>query len=185
MNKLKNYINLNNHKTVVVYLGIPYELVSYKNSPRAVYCRIPDPNGDGISHIMRTTGISNMPIPIKGIKYVVSREVIRATRVLESRILRTHGLEQWLKQQGIKDFSKKVKFLKKENIAKEWPEFDNWLNKNKKEGRIEFFQDIKKYVGRNDLYAPGPKIRGMDNSVQACDGLISNLDEDIYEDIHI
>jgi len=179
--KLKNYINVNNHKTVVIHMDEEYDLVAYKNNPRAEYMRTPDPR-NAVAYKMTTIGISNMPLPVKDIKYVVSREVIRATRVLEQRILRTPGLKEWLIQQGIKDFAKKVRFISIKTLADKWPEFDIWLDEHKGTEKTVFFKDIKRYVGRLDLFAPGPKVRNIDNSIQACDGLISGLDEDIYEE---
>jgi hypothetical protein len=60
-----------------------------------------------------------------------------------------------------------------ENIKKRWPELKAWMDDHVPNNQQrEFLRTLKRYVGRTDLWSPGPRIRGKDGEVVACKGLI-------------
>jgi len=172
--KIQSFLNLNNHETVVRVQGTDYRLPSYKNTPRAKYKTM---NIDDVCFVVTTTEVINLPLPLKEeLNYVVSREVLRATHVLEKKILEIPGLINVFKEAGLKnpgDVFEKIRWITRNTLDQRWPKLAEFLKASE---HSDLFMDIKKYVGREDLFAPGEKIQEEGKTV-ACKGLIKVIDK--------
>jgi len=183
--EFSSLLNLNNHKMVVEdSKGKRWPLERYHACPRAEYLELLDPKNPGVINL-KTVGIKHMPMVQKRFNYVISRETLRAQKVLEKRILSHQGLKEFLDGKGLsdKDFIEKIKYISPSNLETRWPDFYNWIKSQPEDsffGPDVFYKNIKKYVGRNDLYAPGPKGRDDNNEVTHCRGLIQKIDADTY-----
>lgn len=179
--QLCKVVNLNNHKMVVVDNLRAYSLESRKDTPRTEYNY---QAGDASWKLNAgVSTIKNLSLPMKQlggyVNLVVSRETLRAVNEIEARLLKKADLWKWLtiqkhilKAEGT-SLKKKLRRINSYNVEREWPEFDSWLTLSiPSNERIKFLEDIKKYVLREDLWSPGPRVKDKNEQVIACEGLI-------------
>ena len=176
MEELKyNFINLNNHKTVVLIGENKIELKGYKRTPRVEYEY--ETNLDypefGLNAI--AARIKNLPFSYFGVNLIVSRECLRAMNEIARRLLQREGLKVWLDENRI-NINKKFR-IPYRILGEKWAEFKQWLNKNiPYEEQESFYDDLRRYVGRDDMWSPGPRVRDKNNNVIACKGLLKISD---------
>ncbi len=177
---LNRVLNINNHSMTVFDKGFPVVLKNYKNNPRTVYDYL-----EGEETWMlnaRVSEVRNLPIPFRDHHLVVSRETLRAVQEIEVRLLKRAGLMEWLiaqKEQLLKEskvplsVKDKLQSINPRNIERKWPEFNQWLHDNiLPEDIQQLLIDIKKYVAREDLWCPGPRVKNETGDVIACRGLM-------------
>jgi len=173
---LKNFLNLNNHLTVVLIQGKLVKLPAYKKTPRVEYAYVEHPKFKEFGKIAIAMEIKNLPVPMRNLNLVISREALRAIREIENRLLkkkwRGESMEEWLFNNDLK-IRPKIRFITIENMATRWPALKEWFDKHiPADQQREYLLNLRRYVGRNDLWSPGPRIRNKAGEVIACDGLI-------------
>lgn len=167
-----NFLNLCNHQMIVKVGKVAVELAAYKNTPRTTYDHVIDPAFPEFGRVASVQGIKNLPMPLSNLNLVVSRETLRAVNEIETRLLKTKNLWVWLKDNNF-NIHKKVQRINSRNVSKRWPAFHKWMQDNIEAKDQELFiKDLKRYVGRKDLWSPGPRIKSTDGKVVACNGLI-------------
>jgi hypothetical protein len=115
--------------------------------------------------------VNNLPLPLRNVNIVVSRECVRAINEIARRLLGRNGLKQWLQYNGYS--LKKFRHISVKNMRKKWPELKQWFDEHiPEEEHHEFLRELRRYVGRTDIWSPGPRIRDKQNKVIACKGLI-------------
>ena len=149
-------LNLNTHPVKVKWPdGTFTTYVPRKNKPIIRYERVPDDRA-GDAHKLISMSIENLPFPIKGTKFIVNRDTIRATRAIARRLLKKNGFE------GIAE------------IAENNP--NNWHRIVREKYPKSIADEAIKYVNRFDLRAPGEQVR-VGTKVDHCIGLLSEFDE--------
>jgi len=152
----KNVVNLNTH-IITVKQGTDLILypVGSRKKPKILYSLIPDPKAPESNKLV-TIDVDDLPLPEKGILFIVNRETISATRKIEKKL------------RASSKYNTMMKFI----IGNaDWLDTIDNTNFNIKE-----IQRLKKFVGRHDLRAPGEQVRGKDNKVMYCHGLISEFE---------
>ena len=172
----REFLNLNNHLTVVEIQGERIKLPSYKNTPRVEYTFVNHPKFPEVGQIAMATNVKNLPLPMKGWNLVVSRETLRAVGEIENRLLnkkwKGESIQEWMDSTDV-SLRPKIRYISMENIEKRWPELKIWMDEHVPNNQQrEFIRTLKRYVGRTDLWSPGPRIRDKDGEVVACKGLI-------------
>jgi hypothetical protein len=175
--ELCSFLNLNNHKTVVKVGDKFIELPAYKNTPRVEYAYTPQPGKPAYAKTAMAVRVNNLPLPLRKINIVVSRETVRAVKEIEDRILDKkwsgkQSLREWLRETD-QHIRPRIKHVSMRNIDKKWPELKTWMDDHVPSvSHHEFLDTLRRYIGRDDLWSPGPRIRNKKNEVVACDGLI-------------
>ena len=174
--------NITNHKMKVEDNGKIIVLKNMKANPRTEYDykRVDDSTWELEAVV---SGIKDLPPKFQGKQLVVSRETLRAVNELEANILKKYDLWGWLiryKQirelESQEDFNIKDKLHKinSKNTERVWPDFYYWVNDNiPTEEHEDFYVNLKRYVGRDDLLSPGPRTKDADGNVVACKGLMT------------
>jgi len=172
----RTFLNLNNHLTVIEFKGERLELPAYKNTPRVEYSSVEHPKFPEFGQIILASNVKNLPLPMKGLNLVVSRETLRAVNEIEHRVLNKEwkgsSIQDWLDENDLK-IRPKIRYISMENIEEKWPALKDWFDTHvPKNQQRDFLRTLKRYVGRNDLWSPGPRIWDKDGNVVACRGLV-------------
>ena len=178
----KSFINICPHETYVeVTGGEIIRLATYKNTPRVVYAYQGIEGQPSFLRVAKETHIDNLPLPMKGINFVVSHETIKAAVAIGRRLLKKKSKNQeqslyyWLKENNLQEkYKKKIRYLSARNVADKWPELNEFLDENiSEEEKGKYLKELKRYTARGDLWAPGPRVRNDKGEIKACKGLIN------------
>jgi hypothetical protein len=132
--------------------------------------------------VAKEDSIENLPLPMKGLNLVVSHETVKAAVMIGRRLLKKKFTEEqeeslyyWLQKNNLQSvYKKKIRHISSRNYEKRWPELFEWFQKNiPMEEQSNYIKELKRYTVRNDLWAPGPRIRNEQGEVIACKGLIN------------
>jgi len=126
-----------------------------------------------IGTLMKATAVMRIQNPNLDLNYIVSRETLRAIMEIEKHLLETNNLQSVVDQIGRDKFKKKLRRSSVYTFAKRMP----YLKKHMDECVLpalhnEYFKELKKYLFRDDVWSPGPRIRKNNHETIACRGLI-------------
>ncbi len=156
----------------------------YKKTPRVIRERIPDPKYPNLGYRLVANEIRDLPLPLRGKNLIVSRECLRAVRIIQKRqLLETPGFITWWLTNKKPRIGKKIKGVAFEQIPKKWPELWNFIDHLEmvKEKKRDFYRSLKLYWDRDDLWAPGEQVR-RGNEIIAAWQLIHEVEEEsVYE----
>jgi len=173
----KSWLNICNHELKVEIGTDSITLPAYKNTPRVIYNYITKENQPTFCREAIEIEVKNLPLPMPGINFVVSRETIRAMSNIALRLIK----EKTATGETLYDFlvvnnitlNGKLRKLNPKNIKNKFPELDEFIQRNiDPENQGEYIKKLKRYISRDDIWAPGPRVRDKENNIEACKGLL-------------
>ena len=171
-----NFVNMTPHELVIhTDLGT----VSLEKSERPIrveyiYEPLESHPGFGIKLIAKRV---NVPISGMKINYIVSRMCIFGMQEIGQRLLSKYGLQYWLCEQEI-DIGPRFRWIGYDDLEKKWPEFKVWMNEHiSLQEQREYYRELKRYIGRRDIWTPGPKAEDNQGNITGCKGLIQWVDD--------
>ena len=175
----KDWLNICNHELKVeITAGKMVVLPSYKNTPRVVYEYHSIDGKPSFCREAIEVKVNNLPLPMPGVNFVVSRETIRAMSNIGLRLIKKdfgtgETLMDWMQANNI-SLKGKLRKLSNKNIKRKFPELDEFIQRNVPlEEQANYLKELKRYIARDDIWAPGPRIRDENQNIEACKGLLS------------
>ncbi len=151
----ESIVNLNTHTIRVKNERMDFTWQPNGARPIIRYKHVIDPKAPGAC-ILKTVAIDGLPIPRDNVLFIVNRDTITATRKLEITL------------------RNEKKFIRAFKLIDSNP--DNWVSLVENGLTPEDFLELRKYVNRTDLRAPGEQVRRKDNVISHCKELISEFE---------
>jgi hypothetical protein len=149
--------------------GFLISFPTYKKTPRVEYQRVPV---DEFSYRLEMIQVKDLSLPLTGRKLIVSRDVLRAIPILARKLFVTYP---WLKEI---DGLKRIRRVSFERLDTKIPELSAKLREiGTREEQRKVYGEFKRYLFRDDIYAPGQQIRNDKNEVVAAYQLIKEVED--------
>jgi hypothetical protein len=176
----REYISLCGHKTRVFFpstegedtlrgeKGFFVTFTGHKKTPRVLYKEV---QVDELTCVLEEDGIKDLPLPLSGRKLIVSRDTLRAIQSMDLKLHKAFpSLYQLTPGQ-----EKKIRKVSFSDIALRMPVIHGILQSVPGEERRSLFMDLKRYLYRDDIVAPGQQVRGADNKIVAAYKLLKEV----------
>jgi len=156
---------------------------SNRKSVRVINKRVPDKKYPQLGYKLIATEVNNLPLKLKDKQLIISRECLRGILIIQKNILKeTPGFLTWWIAQNKPWLGKNIRGVLFENLKIKYPKFYYFIETLPAETRRGFFNSIKLYWDRDDLWAVGEQVRDHNNNIIAAWQLIRTVDEEsIYE----